>query len=527
MFKNQLQELAQRNSYNLPSYACTREGPDHAPKFKSTVSFNGEIFESPGFFCTLRQAEHAAAEVALNVVTARDPSQDAEKILDESSVCKNLLQETAQRAGVPIPHYQTVRSGPGHVPVFSCTVLLAGMTFTGEPARTKKQAEKNSALAAWTALKKSAGRSAAAVGEEIDLSDDQVQVRIASNLAKMRKDRDVQSSPAIMSSSDYLHAPVLHSQGAPFRAGQEGKGKRAGVSGPVYVPRHVVPTWMGQDGRNMGAGPSGLDGGHVGGDGTYFVRGSAFMAAQLGHQSHQSLPAFGENHQRQTNQRAGCSTPIFQAPSHGLVPPRPVYNIPSHVPSEEFGEDQLTSFHSKLPIKPGMAYQPRARKNQHISTSPSGAESIPTPMYNRGPHTARGLIGSGRPFVRGPELVPSHDRDSWNTAKQQELGEAGVVHQSFSSYVGSSASLWSREDVWNGCPVASSAASSLSSLGIPSEMATGGIQPSRAVTVKCEVSISELMTGLRLDRNDDDEESAIDTSEIEAATRQVLKDLCL
>ncbi|CAI0397864.1 unnamed protein product [Linum tenue] len=41
MYKNQLQELAQRSCFNLPSYTCIREGPDHAPRFKATVNFNG------------------------------------------------------------------------------------------------------------------------------------------------------------------------------------------------------------------------------------------------------------------------------------------------------------------------------------------------------------------------------------------------------------------------------------------------------------------------------------------------------
>lgn len=75
MFKNQLQELAQRSCFNLPAYACIREGPDHAPRFKATVNFNGELFESPSYCSTLRQAEHAAAEVALNTLSRRGPSQ--------------------------------------------------------------------------------------------------------------------------------------------------------------------------------------------------------------------------------------------------------------------------------------------------------------------------------------------------------------------------------------------------------------------------------------------------------------------
>ncbi|KAA8550396.1 hypothetical protein F0562_002080 [Nyssa sinensis] len=122
MYKNQLQELAQRSCFNLPSYTCIREGPDHAPRFKATVNFNGEIFESPNYCSTLRQAEHAAAEVALNSLSNHGPSHSlAARILDETGVYKNLLQGIAQRVGAPLPQYTTFRSGLGHLPVFTGT----------------------------------------------------------------------------------------------------------------------------------------------------------------------------------------------------------------------------------------------------------------------------------------------------------------------------------------------------------------------------------------------------------------------
>ncbi|KAM3276571.1 hypothetical protein ACQJBY_044783 [Aegilops geniculata] len=154
MYKNQLQELAQRSCFSLPSYVCTREGPDHAPRFKATVTFNGETFHGPTCCTTLRQAEHAAAEVALARLSTRGPSTYlTARVLDETGVYKNLLQETAHRAGLKLPAYTTVRSGPGHSPVFASSVELAGLSFAGEAARTKKQAEKNAAMTAWSALK--------------------------------------------------------------------------------------------------------------------------------------------------------------------------------------------------------------------------------------------------------------------------------------------------------------------------------------------------------------------------------------
>ncbi|CAN4120307.1 unnamed protein product [Withania somnifera] len=186
MYKNQLQELAQRSCFNLPSYVCIREGPDHAPRFKAVVNFNGENFESPHYCSTLRQAEHAAAEVALNALSNRGPSHSiAARILDETGVYKNLLQEIAQRVGAPLPQYTTYRSGLGHQPVFTGTVELAGITFTGEPAKNKKQAEKNSALASWSSLKQLALQDASLSSEPAN-SDEQEQIRIARALLNYR-----------------------------------------------------------------------------------------------------------------------------------------------------------------------------------------------------------------------------------------------------------------------------------------------------------------------------------------------------
>ncbi|XP_020584849.1 double-stranded RNA-binding protein 6-like isoform X2 [Phalaenopsis equestris] len=179
MYKNQLQELAQRSCFNLPSYTCVREGPDHAPRFRATVNFNGEVFDSPTFCSTLRQAEHAAAEVALAALSNRGPSHSlAARILDETGVYKNLLQEISRRVAAPLPSYTTIRSGLGHQPVFTCNVELAGITFTGSPAKNKKQAEKNAAMAAWHLLKKLA-KEATSSSSDPENNDEQDQSAIA------------------------------------------------------------------------------------------------------------------------------------------------------------------------------------------------------------------------------------------------------------------------------------------------------------------------------------------------------------
>ncbi|CAN0870099.1 Double-stranded RNA-binding protein 5 [Linum grandiflorum] len=196
MFKNQLQELAQRSCFNLPSYVCIREGPDHAPRFKASVNFNGEVFESPTYNPTLRQAEHSAAEVALNVLSSRGPSRSlTARVLDETGIYKNLLQETAHRAGLNLPVYTTVRSGPGHVPIFTCTVELAGMKFTGDSAKTKKQAEKNAAIAAWSALKRMPSLDSLANKEPggggSENKEDQEQAVVAKVLSNLRSKEQI------------------------------------------------------------------------------------------------------------------------------------------------------------------------------------------------------------------------------------------------------------------------------------------------------------------------------------------------
>ncbi|CAN1839003.1 Double-stranded RNA-binding protein 5 [Linum perenne] len=204
MFKNQLQELAQRSCFNLPSYVCIREGPDHAPRFKASVNFNGEVFESPTYNPTLRQAEHSAAEVALNVLSSRGPSRSlTARVLDETGIYKNLLQETAHRAGLNLPLYTTVRSGPGHVPIFTCTVELAGIKFTGDSAKTKKQAEKNAAIAAWSALKRMPSLDSLTNKEPGgSSSEDQEQAVVAKVLSSLRTKED-SSKQVVVRKRDY------------------------------------------------------------------------------------------------------------------------------------------------------------------------------------------------------------------------------------------------------------------------------------------------------------------------------------
>lgn len=64
LYKSQLQNYAQKKNLKLPEYAPEWEGPPHNMRFKCKVTVDGQTFESPRFYSTLRDAEYAAAEVA-------------------------------------------------------------------------------------------------------------------------------------------------------------------------------------------------------------------------------------------------------------------------------------------------------------------------------------------------------------------------------------------------------------------------------------------------------------------------------
>ncbi|KAF1860000.1 hypothetical protein Lal_00027849 [Lupinus albus] len=141
LYKNQLQNYAHKRNLNLPVYASVWEGPPHALRFKCKVTIDGQTFESPKLFATLKDAENAAAE-------------------EQIGLYKNLLQELVQRKGFRLPSYNTKKYGEAHMPMFVSQVEVEGETFTGQAAKSKKQAEMSAAKVAYMSLNESKGASA-------------------------------------------------------------------------------------------------------------------------------------------------------------------------------------------------------------------------------------------------------------------------------------------------------------------------------------------------------------------------------
>ncbi|XP_021282033.1 double-stranded RNA-binding protein 4-like isoform X2 [Herrania umbratica] len=147
LYKNLLQVFAQKRNLDLPVYSCEFEGPPHASRFRCKVTFNEQTYESLEFFPTIKEAEHAAAKIALSSLSP-DAFQE-----EDFSFYKNLLQELTQKEGCPLPVYTTTRSGEAHASTFVSIVEVKGNVFTGQEAKTKKQAEVLAAKVAYMKLK--------------------------------------------------------------------------------------------------------------------------------------------------------------------------------------------------------------------------------------------------------------------------------------------------------------------------------------------------------------------------------------
>ncbi|XP_027924993.1 double-stranded RNA-binding protein 6-like isoform X2 [Vigna unguiculata] len=260
MYKTKVQELCQRRSWPLPTYDTTREGPDHDPRFTSTVTVNGASFQTPSPTRNSKSAQNDAAMLAFHhfsppssspsplpsppspsfpehslsisalssfpqpslcnsssgapdpksvvddvhlptngllqlkfeevcqisqisnplaavrdTITLEDQKmKDAEHAAAEAALMslspggveeghaglyKNLLQELAQKEGFRLPIYTTNKNGEAHMPIFVSQVEVEGALFTGQKAKSKKQAEMSAAKVAYMALKEHKGKS--------------------------------------------------------------------------------------------------------------------------------------------------------------------------------------------------------------------------------------------------------------------------------------------------------------------------------------------------------------------------------
>ncbi|KAL9267993.1 Double-stranded RNA-binding protein 1-like protein [Drosera capensis] len=149
VFKSRLQEYAQKVGYTTPVYETLKEGPSHQPSFRSTVIVNGNRYDSLNGFLNRKAAEQSAAEIALTeLAKSGELKQSISMPVHETGLCKNLLQEFAQKMNYGIPTYDC-RGVTGN---YSCTVEIGETRYIGAVARSKKEAEIKAARTALLAL---------------------------------------------------------------------------------------------------------------------------------------------------------------------------------------------------------------------------------------------------------------------------------------------------------------------------------------------------------------------------------------
>lgn len=154
-FKSRLQEYAQKAGIRTPVYETIKEGPSHEPSFRSTVIVNDVRYDSLPGFSNRKAAEQSAAEVALmELANLVDMKFCISQPVHDTGLCKNLLQEYAQKMNYAIPLYEChLDNKSGRKPMYSCVLDIGGIKYIGASATTKKEAEIKVARTALLAIK--------------------------------------------------------------------------------------------------------------------------------------------------------------------------------------------------------------------------------------------------------------------------------------------------------------------------------------------------------------------------------------
>ncbi|CAL1366321.1 unnamed protein product [Linum trigynum] len=231
MQKFNLQELCQKKRWALPRYSAMKDGPDHSPRFKASVSIDGLSFHSPPSCNSFKQAQNEAAQAAFRHFTSPPPSSEVprdghhdqnafnsgngtlEVLQDGESVAgfyKNLLQELAQRERLPLPVYKTTKNGPPHLPTFFSSLEVGAEKFQGEAGKSKKEAEMNAAKIAYTTLKLASNKSLAP--DSVETEGWKEEVKEVINLTSAEASRSYEGVVTKKQEpSNYSHSQLVNS----------------------------------------------------------------------------------------------------------------------------------------------------------------------------------------------------------------------------------------------------------------------------------------------------------------------------
>ncbi|VAH80605.1 unnamed protein product [Triticum turgidum subsp. durum] len=249
-YKSQLQVYAQKRHKDLPSYDTIRSGPLHAPLFRSTVTIDGHKFESPQDYHTTKEAEFAAARVAL--MSLCQEANPSEQMPAGSASCISLpgiqinhklqLQMYAQKRGKQLPWYDRIQEGPSHAPRFKSIVTIDGQTFESpQYCHTIKEAEYAAANLALVSL-------AQEVSSEEQLP---VQGMQYTNPRHELAEKEGSSLPVCNTSSDNLKnssisKSTVHTLGESFQEGPGNTKKQKQMMVAPFQPSKDIGSQMQQ-----------------------------------------------------------------------------------------------------------------------------------------------------------------------------------------------------------------------------------------------------------------------------------------
>ncbi|KAL5705354.1 hypothetical protein ACHQM5_023666 [Ranunculus cassubicifolius] len=153
IYKSQLREYVQKVGMENPVYETINDGPSHDPCFRSTVIVDNARYDSLAGFSKRKASEQSAAEVALiDLAKSGNTNEKIAFLLQESGLCKQLLQQYAHKMKYTLPVYVCrYDNREGKLP-FTCTVEIGNTLYAGASAKSYKAARIDAARTALLAV---------------------------------------------------------------------------------------------------------------------------------------------------------------------------------------------------------------------------------------------------------------------------------------------------------------------------------------------------------------------------------------
>lgn len=146
-YKCLLNQHAQKFRKDQPIYQTHNEGFAHLPKFRSTVWIDGMSYTSSNTFKQRKMAEMDVSKIAYFALLQKSKNDALHFILKDKTFCKSILVEYAAKMNIGKPTYETAQLDAS-VHVFRSSLVFNGVTYQGDNAKNKKEAEQLAAHAA-------------------------------------------------------------------------------------------------------------------------------------------------------------------------------------------------------------------------------------------------------------------------------------------------------------------------------------------------------------------------------------------